>query len=76
MKIEIKDLPLGEYAISFFHDANENDAHDRNMVGIPKESYGLTNVEKKLSLPPKFKNCSFKFHENGQNVDIKFINVN
>ena len=48
--ISIKDfpyrigLPEGEYAISLFHDENENKELDTNFIGIPKEAFGSTII--------------------------------
>ena len=33
-------VPKGEYAVSFFHDENDNNKMDTNFIGIPKEDYG------------------------------------
>lgn len=38
-----RDLPFGEYAIKLYHDENNNDKLDVNILGIPKEPYGFSN---------------------------------
>jgi uncharacterized protein (DUF2141 family) len=42
MRIEVKDLPLGNYAVSVFQDFNGNEKVDKNFLGIPKEPYGFS----------------------------------
>ena len=36
-------LPLGKYAMSIFHDVNDNEDLNTNWIGIPKEPYGFSN---------------------------------
>jgi uncharacterized protein (DUF2141 family) len=35
--ITLKDIPVGNYAVSVFHDENNNGTLDTNWIGIPKE---------------------------------------
>ncbi|RKH64452.1 DUF2141 domain-containing protein [Corallococcus aberystwythensis] len=41
--VTIPDLAPGTYAVSLFHDANDNNKLDTNFIGIPKEGYGFSN---------------------------------
>ena len=41
--IQFTDLPIGDYAVAVYHDANNNGHIDQNEVGIPTESYGFSN---------------------------------
>jgi uncharacterized protein (DUF2141 family) len=59
-----KDIPKGEYAISFFHDENENDKMDTKIFGIPKESYGFSNNASGFMGPPSFEDAKFKLNKN------------
>lgn len=36
------NVPPGTYAMFVFHDANSNNAMDKNFIGIPKEGYGAS----------------------------------
>lgn len=48
----LENIPLGEYALMFYHDANDNQKLDRNVFGLPKERYGFSNDAKpRLGLP-------------------------
>lgn len=51
-------LADGEYAVSVYHDENENWELDRNWMGIPKEMFGFSNNAKAKFSPPKFDECS------------------
>ena len=55
-----KDIPRGVYAISLFHDENDNGAMDTNFVGIPKEAYGCSNNARGFMGPPKWKDAKFE----------------
>lgn len=54
-----KGLKKGEYAISLFHDENDNNRMDTKIFGIPKEPYGFSNDAKGFMGPPKFKDAKF-----------------
>lgn len=53
------DLPAGVYAISAFHDENNNKKMDTNFIGIPKEPIGISNDATGFMGPPKYKDAKF-----------------
>jgi uncharacterized protein (DUF2141 family) len=53
------DLPPGEYALSIFHDSNNNGELDTNFIGIPKEPVALSNNARPKFGPPKYKDAVF-----------------
>lgn len=61
------DIPDGTYAISIFHDEDENGELTTNFLGIPKESYGASNNAPGMFGPPKWKDAKFEVR-NGQVV--------
>lgn len=62
-----KDVPDGTYAISTFHDEDENGELSTNFLGIPKESYGASNDAPARFGPPKWKDAKFEVR-NGETV--------
>lgn len=38
-----RDLAYGVYAVSVLHDENVNGKLDKNLIGVPKEGYGVSN---------------------------------
>ncbi|MBL0686563.1 MAG: DUF2141 domain-containing protein [Sulfurospirillum sp.] len=50
-----QDVPNGTYAISIFHDENENEILDKNFFGMPKEGYGFSN-----NIRPTFRGATFE----------------
>lgn len=58
--VVFKDVPKGIYAISFFHDENENKKMDTNFLGIPSEDYGCSNNATGFMGPPKWEDAKFE----------------
>lgn len=52
-------LPVGEYALSIFYDANGNGELDTNFIGMPKEPIALSNNARPKFGPPKYKDAKF-----------------
>lgn len=68
-----KNVPYGEYTIKLYHDANNNDKLDTNVMGIPKEDYGISNnPNAKLGLP-RYKKAKFKLKSKKKTLKIKLI---
>ena len=59
LTVEIDSIPAGEYAVSLFHDENDNGKLDRGAYGIPTEKYGSSNNAEGKMGPPTFKECKF-----------------
>lgn len=72
VKLSFSTIPDGEYAISFYHDENENNKFDFNFLKIPKEGYGASNNARGHWGPPAFKDASFKIN-NGQTKHLTMI---
>lgn len=50
-RIVFADLPAGTYAVMLFHDVNANGELDKNMLGVPSESYGFSNNAGRFGKP-------------------------
>ena len=61
-EISFDSIFPGKYAIQFFHDENENQKMDFNLIGIPKEKFGSSNDVKPILGPPKFKKMLFEIY--------------
>jgi len=59
-KVVFENLPSGEYAISLYHDENENNKLDTGWFGIPNEGYGCSNNAKGMMGPPKYEDAKFQ----------------
>lgn len=67
---KFKGLKKGEYAVSFFHDENDNNKMDTKIFGIPKEPYGFSNNATGFMGPPKYKDAKFLVDSN-KTIQIK-----
>ena len=67
------DVAPGKYAIAVYHDKNDNDKMDKNIVGYPREPFGFSNNYRPVVSAPDFADCAFEHNENGKVVSIKLI---
>ncbi|MBC7458534.1 MAG: DUF2141 domain-containing protein [Bdellovibrionaceae bacterium] len=67
-----KNLPAGTYAVSTYHDKNNNQKLDTGLFGAPKEKYGFSNDASKPFSPPDFAEAAFQLKSNSQiNIKLK-----
>lgn len=57
-------LQEGSYAITVFHDINNDLKLSTNWIGIPNEPYGFSNNPKATFGPPGFDKASFVLDQN------------
>jgi len=67
--VTFDNLPAGEYAISTYHDENNNGKLDKNMMGIPSEDYAASNNAKGFMGPPAYKDAKFVLAKDS-NIEI------
>jgi uncharacterized protein (DUF2141 family) len=67
-----ENLPAGTYAVSTFHDKNNNSKLDTGLFGAPTEKYGFSNNASKPFAPPDFAEAAFTLKGNSQiNIKLK-----
>ena len=69
-RISFDSIFPGKYAIQFFHDENENQKMDFNLIGIPKEKFGSSNDVKRVLGLPKFEKMLFNLTEDKKIIMI------
>lgn len=70
IEFSFEGLQEGVYAISLFHDENDNGKLDSNFIGIPSEPYAFSNNAKGMFGPPSFEQCKFEVIEGEQKIVI------
>ncbi|WP_462249449.1 DUF2141 domain-containing protein [Ekhidna sp.] len=70
MTFSFKGLVEGIYAISLFHDENDNGKLDSNFIGIPTEPYAFSNNAKGMFGPPSFEDCKFEVKADAREIVI------
>lgn len=58
--VVLKNLKPGKYAFKYFHDENDDEKLNTNMVGMPKEGYGFSNNAKGAFGIPSFDKMVFE----------------
>ncbi len=53
------DMPPGGYAISVFHDENDDGVLNTNFLGMPREGYGVSNNHTHATQAPGFDESRF-----------------
>ncbi len=63
-EVVFENIPAGNYAVSVFHDANNNNKLDVNFLGIPKEGYGASKNKLPFAAAPAFADNQFAVKPN------------
>ena len=66
-----KDVPFGTYAVSAFHDENDNLDLDTNFLGIPTEEYGFSNNARGTFGPPDYEEAAFRLNTTKLTIKIE-----
>jgi uncharacterized protein (DUF2141 family) len=57
--LRFRNIPYGTYAISIYHDLDEDEKLNTNLIGIPTEPVGFSNDHRPKFGPPKFNGAKF-----------------
>ena len=68
--VTIDSLRFGEYAVRVFHDENEDDVINTNILGIPTENYGYSNNASGWFGPPSWEKAKFIFDKPEMTIHI------
>ncbi|MCM5681270.1 DUF2141 domain-containing protein [Schlegelella sp. S2-27] len=61
--VHYRDLPPGRYALSIYHDENDNGRLDTNVLGIPRERTGFSSNVRGRMGPPSFEDAAVKLEQ-------------
>jgi uncharacterized protein (DUF2141 family) len=70
-EVLFEKIPYGEYAISLFHDKNNNRKFDMFLGFMPQEDYGTSNGAKGNFGPPKWNDAKFTLSQEEKSITIK-----
>jgi uncharacterized protein (DUF2141 family) len=70
---QITDRDYGEYAIAAFQDENQSGKMDKNVLGIPKEAWCLSNNIKPKLKAPNYKDCIFEYDAKSNTISMKMV---
>ncbi len=60
---KFENIPDGDYAVALFQDLNRNGRMDYNFLGIPKEPYAFSCIERTCLKTPGFHEARFKLKD-------------
>jgi uncharacterized protein (DUF2141 family) len=71
VSVTFHNLPPGKYALSSYHDENDNGKLDTDSVGFPTEGYGFSNDARGVLGPPEFSKAAFELADQSKSVVVK-----
>lgn len=71
--VTFENVLYGEYALSVFHDENNNSKLDSNFIGIPKEGIGTSNNVKSKFGPPSYEDSKFSVNSSTTEININIV---
>lgn len=70
--VTFENIPFGRYAITVYHDENNNNKIDKTWYGMPTEGIAVSNNAKgSISGPPSFDAAKFDFNASKKIISIK-----
>jgi uncharacterized protein (DUF2141 family) len=71
--VKFSNVEQGKYAVTYYHDANDNGKLDTGMFGKPVEGYGYSNDARGFMGPADFEDQIFEIESDLQ-ITLKTIN--
>jgi uncharacterized protein (DUF2141 family) len=69
--VAFDNLPAGTYAVGAYHDENNNNHLDTNLLGLPTEGYALSNGIRAVTSKPTFQQAAFAVGNDGAAVSLQ-----
>ena len=66
-----EDLAPGRYAVTVYNDRNGNEAFDKNWLGIPRESWGVSNNARPRLRAPGYGEAVFEIDAGEHRLEIE-----
>lgn len=70
MAVSIADVPMKDCGIMLYHDKNDDDKCNRNMVGMPTEKIGFSNNARPKMRAPKFEEAKVEAKETSIVIEL------
>ena len=64
-------FPPGTYAVTVFHDKNDNQEFDKNWIGMPREAWGMTRDPRPRLRAPRFDEADVDFEAGTHKVELR-----
>lgn len=73
LRVQIRDIDYGYYAITTYHDENNNGELDKSFWGFPTERFGISNVDRAPYSRPEWEEVKFWVEEGDNTFNIKLV---
>ena len=70
VRVVVRGIEPGAYAVQSFHDANDNLDIDRNLLGLPREGMGFSRDAPMRFGPPRFEDAVVEVK--GERSEVEF----
>ena len=70
VSVTFDNIPVGEYAVMLFQDANGNEDLDTNLLGIPNEPWGASLNGTRVFGAPKWADVKFEVPKDGTQITV------
>jgi len=71
LRVTLRQLPLGSYAVAVLHDENSDGKANQTFLGVPKEGFGFSRNPIIRFGPPKFANSAIPVRGSTKNILIQ-----
>lgn len=75
LSVSIKNVPPGQFAVSVWHDSNNNGAFDADSFGRPLDGWSISGAPSTMG-PPSFDTAKVDVSPNGVTVSMRMIYPN
>jgi|TARA_B100000315_G_scaffold128754_1_gene118433 uncharacterized protein (DUF2141 family) len=70
-RVMFDGLEWGRYAVTVYHDRNDNRRFDKNWIGMPKEAWGVSNNVRPRLRGPRFDEAVFEVGAGEHVIEIR-----
>lgn len=73
IRLELENVPFGDYSIAVYHDLNSNEELDRGIFGIPKEPFAFSGGYDSKWRIPSFEKTKFRFAHSTLKMELRLM---
>jgi len=71
-EVVCENIPFGKIAVGSYHDIDNDETYDKNIIGLPVEPYAFSKPPVCNWRKPRFEEVAIDFTHSGQVVKMKF----
>lgn len=71
-EIVCENIPFGKIAVGSYHDVDNDETYDKNIIGLPAEPYAFSKPPSCNWRKPRFEEVCIDFTRSGQVIKMEF----